>query len=157
MNLWVNSGIGINNSSVLAFGSNINVKSFSFYSQVGYQKISRLIGGIDDGNVKGELTLNALNLGVGLLLQKRYYYGAFFIGPAVVFGEERGNNIVEEYVTYQLFNKSNFVTLGITFNSQLFVYIYKNTALGLELYGVINNKRSMAEVKTSVCVYLDYL
>jgi hypothetical protein len=157
MNLWVNSGIGINNSSVLAFGSNINVKTFSFYSQVGYQKISRLIGGIDDGNVKGELTLNALNLGVGLLLQKRYYYGAFFIGPAVVFGEERGNNIVEEYVTYQLFNKSNFVTLGITFNSQLFVYIYKNTALGLELYGVINNKRSMAEVKTSVCVYLDYL
>ncbi len=157
MNLWVNSGIGINNSSVLAFGSNINVKTFSFYSQVGYQKISRLIGGIDDGNVKGELTLNALNLGVGLLLQKRYYYGAFFIGPAVVFGEERGNNIVEEYVIYQLFNKSNFVTLGITFNSQLFVYIYKNTALGLELYGVINNKRSMAEVKTSVCVYLDYL
>lgn len=157
MNLWVNSGIGINNSSVLAFGSNINVKTFSFYSQVGYQKISRLIGGIDDGNVKGELTLNALNLGVGSLLQKRYYYGAFFIGPAVVFGEERGNNIVEEYVTYQLFNKSNFVTLGITFNSQLFVYIYKNTALGLELYGVINNKRSMAEVKTSVCVYLDYL
>lgn len=157
MHVWTNAGVGINNSNVLAIGGNINFKTFSFYSQVGYQKISRLVGGIDDGNVKGELTLNALNLGVGLLLQKRYYYGAFFVGPAVVFGEEKGNNIIEEYVTYQLFNKSNFVTLGITFNSQLFVYIYKNTALGLELYGVINNKRSMAEVKTSVCVYLDYL
>ncbi|HPN38138.1 MAG TPA: hypothetical protein PL041_07015 [Melioribacteraceae bacterium] len=157
MNLWVNSGIGINNSKVLAFGSNINVKTFSFYSQIGFQKISRLVGGVDDGNVKGELTSNAINLGVGLLLQKNYYYGAFFVGPAVVFGDERGNKIIEENITYQLFNKSKFVTLGITFNSQFFVYIYKNTALGLELYGVLNNKRSMAEIKTSVCFYLNYL
>ncbi len=140
-----------------AIGGSINFRTFSFYSQIGYQKISRLIGGVDAGNVKGELMLNAVNLGVGLLLQKKYYFGAFFIGPAVVYGEKKGNEIIEENLRYYFYNKSNFINCGLVFNSQLFVKIYKGTALGLELYGVVNNERSMAEVKTSVSFCLNNL
>ncbi|MFH0734884.1 MAG: hypothetical protein V1773_10690 [bacterium] len=147
---WLNIGTGINNSSKLAVGANFNFSTWNFYSQVGYQFISRVIGAPNAGDVREELPLNVINLGIGKIITKQYYFASFMVGPAVVFGEKKGYKykIVEKY--YMMFETKRFIAMGFVYNAQLFYTFSKPCGIGLELFGVINAERSMAEIKASI-------
>ena len=147
---WLNIGTGINNSSKLAIGGNFNFTTWNFYSQVGYQFISRKLGARFSDYLNDELELNSINMGVGKVIAKRYYFASFMVGPAFVWGTKKGDTYKNISFAEIEFDKKRFMTVGIVYNAQLFFTFIKPCGIGLELFGVINNERSMAEIKVSI-------
>ncbi|MFH0734885.1 MAG: hypothetical protein V1773_10695 [bacterium] len=150
---WFNTSLGLNTSSTYAFGFNYNFSTWDFYSQVGYQTVYRYMGPFDNDYNFMEFPLKSINIGIGDVIAEDYYFAAFMIGPAYTWGTKNVKNSVKIQDIYQVIymdKEEKFNTIGLVFNAQIFFTFVKEIGVGLELYGNINNVRSLAEIKLSL-------
>lgn len=156
---WINVGIGYGNIFEFHGGINYNFGWNKYYYQIGimcFQPLNINIGemnfnngylnkSFNSVNDKNTFTsenmsrnnyslesLKSINVCAGIRKFHRFYLISLFLGPGLILGEK----------TFDEYN-DDFITLGLTTNSQFFVKPIAEIGIGLQLYGILNPEKNV--------------
>ena len=140
---WVNAAVGVGTEPYYGSSLSLNVgdvTTYQLYLHHGstYASCSRACS-----PPSGIESLTTLSAGIG----RRHFGGsilAVFVGPAVVWGEERLGEVVGES------RWERYLVPGLVANAQAIVGIAPELGFGLDFYGTWNRKQSAVGLKLAL-------